>query len=120
MAETNDGIRTFTAGEALEAHRRVKLTAANTVSYADAGEAHIGITTDGCASGDLVSVKLKNHPGTVKVTAAGAITVNADVYGAADGKVSTTLSGAVVFIALAAASGDGSVIEAMPELTEAA
>ena len=104
---------TFTAGEALEAFRRVRLSAATekTIVYADAGEPHIGVTQDVVASGSQAEIKMANAPGTFKVTASAAITVNAKVYGAADGKVSETVSGSVLFIAREAASANNAVIE---------
>jgi len=115
--------KTFTAGEALEAERRVKLSAAKTVSYADAGEAAIGVTRDAVASGALVAVKLiAGGVGTFKVTAAGTFAVNATLYGAADGKVDDAVSGGAQFKALEAATADGGKVEALAmsdvEITE--
>lgn len=112
----NEGIKTFTAGEALAAARRVKLSSgvAGQVEYADAADDFIGVTLDAAASGSPVAVKMKNGPGTVEVEAAGAITVNATIYGAADGKVQTSSTGNDKFgKALEEASGDGAVIEAV-------
>jgi len=111
--QLDNAIGSFTAGEALEAFRRVKLSAATekTVVYADAGEPHIGVTQDVCASGSTVDVKMANAPGTFKVCASAAITVNAKVYGSADGKIAETVSGSVLFIAREAASANLAVIE---------
>jgi hypothetical protein len=110
------GIRSFTAGEALEADRRVKLSSGSAV-YADAADKSIGITVDGAASGAQVAVKLHNFPGTRKVTAAAAITSGLPIYGADDGKANDVFAGTGEFlgIALEAATGDGSKFEVQPE-----
>ena len=114
MAVTNEGIKTFTAGEDLAVHRRVKKSG-DTVVYADAGEDYIAITEDAASSGDPVACRLKNVSGTVKVVCAGAVAVNSDLYGAADGKVDDAVSGTAQFYSITeAGSGDGSIIEALP------
>ncbi len=114
MAVQNEnGTKTFIATEALERYRRVKLTTGSgtAVEYADAGEDAIGVTQDAVAAGARVAVKLITAPGTFKVTASAAITAGAVLYGANDGKVSSSSSGSAIGRAGAAASGDGSVIE---------
>ena len=115
-SENENGIRSFTAGEALEAFRRVKISS-GTVIYADANEQHIGVTVDVAASGAQVGVKLNSFPGTRKLTAAAAITAGAPVYGAADGKVNDAEAGLGprIGIALYAADGDGSLVEVQPQ-----
>lgn len=112
--ENESGIKSFTAGEALEPFRRVKLSSGTAV-YADAGDRHIGVTVDGAASGAQVAVKLINHPGTRKIECAAAVTTGATVYAADDGKVDddSTL-GESIGIALDTGDGAGSIIEVMP------
>lgn len=112
----NPGIPTFTANGALVAHQRVKLTAASAtippqVEVAGSGEQHIGITEYGVATGVLVAVKLRNHPGTVEAIAAEAIAVGATIYGAADGEVKDTSAGTAIGIAIEAATADQDIIE---------
>ncbi|MCK5127550.1 MAG: hypothetical protein KAR42_14940 [candidate division Zixibacteria bacterium] len=102
--------KSFTAGEALVKYRRVKKSAANVV-YADAGEDSIGVTMDNAASGASVNVKLFNDGGTFPTTAAGAIATNTAIYGAADGKISDTVSGEKVGTTNEASGADGDVIE---------
>jgi len=117
MSQECIGIKAFTAGEALAAYRRVKLTAAGTVSYADADEPEIGVTEAAAASGARVAVALKGGR-THKCVAAGAVTVNAAIYGMADGKVDDTATGsgsAVIGLALETALADGDVIECILE-----
>lgn len=110
----DSGIRTFTAGEALAAHRLVKLSDANTVSYADAGEQAIGVTRNAVASGAVVAVfMLGGKPGTITVTGNGSISVNALVYPDADGKVSATATGQAIGVALNGAA-DEAHVEVLP------
>ena len=113
-AQRDTGIIRFNAGEALEPWRRVKLNGATVkeVVYADAGEEAIGITQKRTSEDDAVPVKLlANAQGTFKVEASAATTAGGQLYGAADGKVSMTESGAAIFRGLEAASGTGSIIE---------
>lgn len=116
MSQINEnGVKAFVAGEALEANRRVKLSA-GTVIYSDAGEVWIGTTLEKVASGAYVSVKLLNAPGTRKVVAAGTFSLGAELYGAADGKVDDTEVGQVNGTALEAATAIGAVIEMLPHI----
>lgn len=105
----NEGPKTFVAGEALEARRRVKIKNATTttppeVVYADAGEDFIGVTEYAVASGSDVAVKLANAPGTFEIecTVSSAIARGTVLYGANDGKVSDASSGTAQGIALEA------------------
>jgi hypothetical protein len=114
---TDNGVKTFTAGEALERARRVKLSTGygNQVEYADAADDYVGVTLEAAASGEPVALKLKGaSAGTVEVEASAAITAGVTIYGAADGKVSASSTGTDKFgKALEAASGSGAVIEAI-------
>jgi hypothetical protein len=118
----NEGSKTFKADEKLEAHRRVKIDTTNTTAappkilYADAGEDYIGVTEFSAATGDLVSVKLNDAPGTLEIecTIGSAINVGTTLYGAADGKVSDTSSGTAQGIAMQAASASNEHIEVAP------
>lgn len=114
--QTDNGFKTFTAGEALAAFRRVYISAADTVSYADATHNGIGVVQEAAASGDQVTVKLEqNSPGTMKMVAAGAVTALATVYGTADGKIDDGAGqGPAVGIALEAATADADIIEVLP------
>jgi hypothetical protein len=113
----DNGVKTFTASEALERARRVLLSSGygDKVEYADGADDYVGVTLDAAASGDPVAVKLKRAAqGTVEVEAAGAITAGATIYGATDGKVSASSTGTDKFgKALEAASGSGAVIESI-------
>lgn len=113
----DNGVKTFTATEALAKNRRVKLTSGSgsAVEYADAADDFIGVTLETVLITEPVAVKLKRaSQGTVEVEASGVITEGATIYGAADGKVSASSTGTDKFgKALEAASGDGAVIEAL-------
>jgi hypothetical protein len=117
MSQQNDtGFVTLTAGEELAAFRRVKLngTTSRSVVYADAGEDFIGVTQSAAASGAAVTIKRKFSPGSFKVTvSADTAALNAQLYGANDGKVSTVASGAPQFFGLERGTADGAIIEAL-------
>lgn len=116
----NPGIKTFVAGEALEAHRRVKIKNATTttppeVVYADAGEDYIGVTEYAVLITENVAVRLSNYPGTFEIecTVDSAIARGTVLYGANDGKVSDASSGTAQGISMEAAA-EGQVIEVAP------
>ncbi len=113
MSQENVGVKTFTATEALEAYRRVKLTTSSgiAVEYADAGEEFIGITAHKAAITEQVSVTLRSASRSYKAVAAEDLAVGAVLYGANDGKVQDTVSGTAQGVALEAATADGDVIE---------
>ena len=107
---------TFNAGEDLAQYRRVKLESGSTMTplevvYADAGEDFIGITMDNAKDGDLIAVAPLCREGTFLVTAADTFAAMADIYGAADGKVSDTSNGSAFFKALEAATAAGDIVE---------
>jgi len=117
----NEGIRTFTAYEDLEARRRVKIKSSTTktppeVEYADAGEDYIGITEYAVSAGDLVACRLNSYPGTFEIECVvdSAIAKGTTLYGAADGKVSDASSGTAQGVSLSAATADNEHIEMAP------
>ncbi len=103
----NEGIKTFTAGEALAAKRRVKIQSGTTttppqVKYADAGEDFVGVTEYAVASGAKVACKLNTYPGTFEIECLvdSAIARGTVLYGGADGMVTDASSGTAQGIAL--------------------
>lgn len=96
-----DKIKTFTAGEDLAAHRRVKIDSAVStadpaeVIYADAGEDYIGVTEFAADDGELIAVKMCTGPGTFEIECDvdSSIALGTVLYGAASGKVSDASSG---------------------------
>lgn len=113
-------IKTFTAGEDLEAHRRVKIDSSESsadpaeVLYADAGEDFIGITEYAADDGDPIAVRMNSAPGTFEVECAvdSAIELGTVLYGAADGKVSDASSGTAQGISIEPGTvSSGDIIE---------
>lgn len=98
---------------ALTAYKRVKLDSSEFVGYAAAADKAYGVTKNGAASGGTVDIKLASAPGTFLIMAVDAITINAAVYGAANGKCSASSAGSAVLIGYAktASTADGDVIE---------
>lgn len=116
----NEGKKTFKAGEALEARRRVKIESGTVtdppeVVHAGAGEAFIGVTEYAVADGKDVAVRLKNDSGTFEVECLidAAIARGASLYGAANGMVSDAVSGTAQAIALEAPAADNEHIEVL-------
>jgi len=117
MSQQNEGIKTFTAGEDLEAFRRVKLSSGEVV-YADQidSDGWIGVTQEKVSDGAMVTVRLKGTGRTSKMVASEALSSGASLYAADDGKVADTASGNVIGVALEAATADGDVIEVLPDV----
>lgn len=116
----NEGVRTFKAGEDLEAKRRVKIESGTTndppeVVYADAGEDYVGITEYAVLDGKDIAVRLITCPGTfeVEVAVSSAIARGTVLYGAADGKLSDASSGSAQAVALEAAGAGGDHLECL-------
>lgn len=113
--------KTFIAGEAIADKLRVTPAAATTsdpieVSIAGVGatDPTIGVALYDVAIGEPVAVQLWGQGGTTEAVADGAIGRGVAVYGAAAGKVSTTVSGDILGYAGEAATADGDIIEIIP------
>ena len=108
--------KTFTAGEDLEAYRRVKLSSTfDEVEYADAADfTFIGFTIASAKEGDKVAVSLGNATGTFLCEAYGANSAGAAVYPSNDGRVAATGSVPSIGRALSASTKTGDYIEVMP------
>lgn len=125
MRGLNTGPLTFTAGEAIGQFTRVKIKSGSTtypleVELADKNERSIGYAETAAASGALLAVRLHNMPGNRIAVAAAAISAGAAIYGADDGKVTSTATGAAVLgLALEAATAGGDQIEILIYGTEA-
>ncbi|MFQ5505313.1 MAG: capsid cement protein [Planctomycetota bacterium] len=109
--------RTFTAGAAIAAGLRVKLTAGK-LAVAGVADKEIGtLEAASFADGDARAVRLRNAQGTRKMVANGAISQGAAVFTAAGGKVGPSIATAfLIGTALEAASADGDVIEVLPNV----
>lgn len=105
--------RTFLAGGALSQYRRVTLSA-GVLAYADASTKGIGTLENPVfAANAAVAVRLVNAQGTKKMVAAGAFSLGALVYAAANGKVDD-IGFVLEGMALEAAGADGDVVEVLP------
>lgn len=118
----NTGFQTFQAtAVAIAANVRVKLDSNGLISVAGATDAWIGVTIEAVAVSGYGTVKLRNAPGTLLVTASAAIARGARLYPTAAGKVDDA-AGTGNFTglqAMTAATADGDVIEAVPSDTAA-
>lgn len=121
---TDSPALTALAGEAMAKYRRVKVSVAATTStpptvvYAGAGERGIGVTRAAVASGDRIGITLFNKQGTIPMVASAAITALSDVYPAASGMVTSTITGLSLGTALDSASATPDVVEVLPKLAE--
>jgi hypothetical protein len=115
MTQNANSPKTFTATEALEAYRRVKLTSGSgtAVEYADQSDSSsfIGSTIEKVALGSPVGIEFKGTTKTQKATAADSFAVGAVLYAANDGKVSDSSSGNAIATALEAAGANGDIVE---------
>jgi len=112
-AKVYGDVRSFPNNAALGRGIRVHLSSSN-LAAAGITDDEIGVMEELSLAGDTKgAVRLTNAAGSVRAVAAGAITQYAEVYAAASGKVSATVSGPRWGIALEAASGDGSEIEVL-------
>ena len=106
-------VRSFDNNAAVARSLRVMLSSGN-VAAAGITDDEIGVMEELSLAGDTkASVRLVNYGETVRLVAAGAVSQYAEVYPAASGKISATVTGARWGIALEAASGDGSEIEVL-------
>ena len=107
------GCRTFTnGGTAIARGLRVKLSSGVLALAGD--EASIGVTINRIEANEAGVVRLHNAQGTATMTAAGSFAVGATMYYAAGGKCDD--SGTTTFgIALSASSGDGDLVEVLPD-----
>ena len=122
MAQQNEtGFLSVQVDAAITQYLRVKASDAGTdpitVTTAGVADDDIGVIEQaGLAAGDVVALRHRTAQGTAKMVASGPITAGAKVYTAASGKITATwaTSARLRGIALEAASGDGSVIEVLP------
>lgn len=84
----NSGPKTFIIAVAVAMYRLVKLTAGKvTHNTAASTDKPIGATLGYGAAGEDVAVQFLKDDGTMELEAAGAISLDADVYAADDGKI---------------------------------
>jgi hypothetical protein len=112
-ALVHQNLRQFPNNKALAPYLRVTLDGFLTLVESDV-DLELGILERRTQASDSVgTVRLPSFSETVRVTAAGPIAAFSEIYAASGGKVTATPSGAVWGISMEAASGNGSVIEAL-------
>lgn len=115
MPKTTNPI-TFIASVELAQKLRVAIKAGTTTSppeveIAGVGDPGIGINDYLTAITKKCAVEPYNKSGTLEMLASGAISIGADVYPAAGGKISATPAGDPLGMALEEATADGDIIE---------
>ena len=118
MSEIKSPITLLTG--AIVATKRLLQLSTGTVIHnvAAATSDPIGTSEYAGASGDKIAIRTLSEDGTLEITAAGAISLDADVYAAAAGKVQALPATGGIYkkigIAMEAATADGDIIEIMP------
>lgn len=116
MSQYNEGRKAFTAGGAISRYSTVKLSSSSgtVVEACGSNESNIGFSEELVASGETVTVRLKNGGGTFKAIANGAFNAGASLYNMASGKVDDISGGTARYVALESAVADGDIIEVLP------
>lgn len=112
MSQERGPTLSVTAGGAISPEARV-LFGGSTVAAAGVVQDHGTLRDTANASGDVVALKPPIREGSTIMIADGAITAGANVYPAASGKVTATVQGRRIGIAMGAASADGDWIEVL-------
>lgn len=117
MQATTHCTLTYPALLALAPYLLVKIDGGGNAVVNTSGNRPKGFTrTSALATFDITVHPLELVKETVLLTASGAITADAALYADDGGKVTATDTGAYIGKAMQAASGDGSVLEVMPDL----
>ncbi|MCP5006933.1 MAG: DUF2190 family protein [Planctomycetes bacterium] len=114
---------TLVTGEDLAAKRLVKLSSGTAVlNTATATDEPIGVNDYYVADGYEASIMTLSEDGTLEMTAAGVISLDADVFAAADGKVQALPTDGGTYrrigTCMEAATADGVIIEVLPYAEE--
>lgn len=118
MAEVGSPM-TFTASLEIAQKLRVKMKASTTttppeIDLAGVGQRGIGTNEFLVAINKSAAINAYNKGGTLEMVANGAISVGADVFPAASGKISATVAGEAMGLAIEAATADDDIIEILP------
>jgi hypothetical protein len=110
QAET---IQSYKAGGTITAALRLKVTAASTVNTAGIADEDIGVALAGAATNTQVPVVMNSDGEIGTYVADGVITAGDHVYPAASGKVSATVAGKRIGIAVTTTAADGDSIKVL-------
>lgn len=116
MANMRKSPLTFTPSATVNRYRFVTLSGDRTVAQTSAGDDVAGVSLAYGQTTDTIAVQMITAGETFMVEASGAITQNARVYAAADGKASSTAVGRFVGTALEASTTNGDIIEVLPAI----
>jgi hypothetical protein len=110
---------TLLSGAVLIAKRLVKFSSGTLVyNTAAATDDPVGVNDYNVASGERASLMTLSEDGSLEMTAAGVIALDADVYAAADGKIQALPTDGGTYrkigIAMEAATADDDIIEILP------
>ncbi len=124
MAECKSPL-TFSADVEIAQKLRVGIKAGSVtqppeVDIAGVGVRGVGVNQYLVAIGKDCAVVPYNKTGTMEMVAAGAFSIGADIYPAAGGKVDDVIAGSKIGTALEAATGDGDIVEILPNFFESA
>ena len=118
MAVQDDsGFKSYKVATAVTIYRLVKLdSSSELVPVSGVTDKPIGVAQESCAAGEHCTVKLLTAPGTFKVEAQAAITINTECYMESDGRIDDTDpgSGVLWMRAWEAATAAGDIIECTP------
>lgn len=107
MSYSQSGPVTLVAGEALEAYRLVYVNSSGNAMYATANIRGTHYTLAVAASGARVACEELEVGSVAKITAAAALSVGGNAYGAASGKVSSASAGICYGVVADSAFADG-------------
>lgn len=115
MSTQLEGNGSFVTSAAISAFRGVTLGTDRRVAASATAVLPLGYTQQDADSGDAVSVKFFNGPGTIRVSVTGCpVTAGDAVFAGAAGQVVRTGGTVTVGRALESASVDGTIIEIAP------
>lgn len=109
--QVDTGARTFTSAGTIKRFALVQFGSGGTITEADATSGFIGVASEACVSGDVISCWLTTKQGTIKMLAHGAITRGLSLQAAAAGRVDAHSSGTLLGRTLEAATAQGDIIE---------
>jgi hypothetical protein len=118
MSECKSPI-TLLTGADVAAKRLLQFSTGEAIhNVAAATQIPIGVSEYAADDGDMVAIRTLSEDGTLEMTAAGVIALDADVYAAAAGKVQALPTDGGTYmkvgIAIEAATADGDIIEVLP------